>query len=162
MAERGALLEQTKECEERRKAEAAAALARRQEQLAAETFCCNGAHWLHMARISFVLFVALWLASMLMLGARVDAKQPALMLAAAASKAFEAQPPPLGTTLAVLGSTGGVLADWWLVLVPSERRDLAKNKNKVSACLCVHAVVIPCVALFLSTASYAAEHTGRS
>ena len=91
--------------------------------------------------------------------------EPALMLAATAaatSKAFEAQPPPLGTTLAVLGSTGGVLAYWWLVLVPSERRDLAKNKNKVSACLCVHAVVIPCVALFLSTAPYCAEHTGRS
>jgi len=58
---------------------------------------------------------------------------PALFLAAAAQAraTFEAQPPPFGTTLAVLGSTGGVLAYWWLVLVPSERRDLAKAKNKV-------------------------------
>ena len=58
---------------------------------------------------------------------------PALLLSAvaAARTTFEAQPPPLGTSLAVLGSTGGVLAYWWLVLVPSERRDLAKNKNKV-------------------------------
>lgn len=58
---------------------------------------------------------------------------PALMLAASvasAGKTFEAQAPPLGTTIAVLGSTAGVLAYWWLVLVPSERRDLAKNKNK--------------------------------
>lgn len=62
--------------------------------------------------------------------ASVDA---ALLLAVVVAKVgttFEAQPPPLGTTLAVLGSTGGVLAYWWLVLVPSERRDLAKNKNK--------------------------------
>ena len=51
--------------------------------------------------------------------------------AAAAKTTFEAQPPPIGTSLAVLGSTGGVLAYWWLVVVPSERRDLAKNKNKV-------------------------------
>ena len=63
---------------------------------------------------------------------------PALMLAASvasAGKTFEAQAPPLGTTIAVLGSTAGVLAYWWLVLVPSDRRDLAKNKNKVrNAC----------------------------
>ena len=51
--------------------------------------------------------------------------------ARAASSTFEAQPPPLGTSVAVLGSTAGVIAYWWLVLVPSERRDLAKNKNKV-------------------------------
>jgi hypothetical protein len=56
-----------------------------------------------------------------------------LAAAATAGMTFEAQAPPLGTSLAVLGSTGGVLAYWWLVLVPSERRDLAKNKNKVRA-----------------------------
>jgi len=57
---------------------------------------------------------------------------PALLVAAArvAGAAFEAQPPPLGTSVAVLGSTAGVMGYWWLVLVPSERRDLAKNKNK--------------------------------
>lgn len=43
---------------------------------------------------------------------------------------FEAQPPALGPTFAVFLSTFGVAAYWWLVLVPSERRDLAKNKNK--------------------------------
>eukprot|EP00802_Teleaulax_amphioxeia_P022040 Tamp_22451.p1 GENE.Tamp_22451~~Tamp_22451.p1 ORF type:complete len:220 (+),score=51.95 Tamp_22451:55-660(+) len=60
------------------------------------------------------------------------AADPAVLLAAAvaAGTTFEAQAPPIGTSLAVLGSTGGVLAYWWLVLVPSERRDLAKNKNK--------------------------------
>jgi len=64
---------------------------------------------------------------------QLQADMPALFLAAAAQAraTFEAQPPPFGTTLAVLGSTGGVLAYWWLVLVPSERRDLAKAKNKV-------------------------------
>jgi len=64
---------------------------------------------------------------------QLRADMPALFLAAAAQAraTFEAQPPPFGTTLAVLGSTGGVLAYWWLVLVPSERRDLAKAKNKV-------------------------------
>jgi hypothetical protein len=70
-------------------------------------------------------------------GAQVQmmAVPPGLVLAAAAAAGmtFEAQAPPLGTSLAVLGSTGGVLAYWWLVLVPSERRDLAKNKNKVCA-----------------------------
>ena len=57
---------------------------------------------------------------------------PSLLLSAAraASMTFEAQPPPLGTSVAVLGSTAGVIGYWWLVLVPSERRDLAKNKNK--------------------------------
>jgi len=43
---------------------------------------------------------------------------------------FEAQAPPLGPTLALFLSTVGPAAYWWLVLVPSERRDLAKNKNK--------------------------------
>lgn len=57
--------------------------------------------------------------------------------ALAAGTTFEAQAPPIGTSLAVLGSTAGVIAYWWLVLVPSERRDLAKNKNKVCVCLCV-------------------------
>lgn len=34
------------------------------------------------------------------------------------------------TQLAVLATTVGTAAYWWLVLVPSERVSLAKNKRK--------------------------------
>ena len=47
------------------------------------------------------------------------------------SQVFEARPPPLEVTLPVVLSTLGTMSYWWFVLVPSERRDLAKNKNKV-------------------------------
>ena len=75
------------------------------------------------------------------------AADPAVLLAAAvaAGTTFEAQAPPIGTSLAVLGSTGGVLAYWWLVLVPSERRDLAKNKNKVATRPLQHALICACM-----------------
>mmetsp|Transcript_32216 Transcript_32216/g.79046 ORF Transcript_32216/g.79046 Transcript_32216/m.79046 type:complete len:221 (-) Transcript_32216:10-672(-) len=42
---------------------------------------------------------------------------------------FEPQAPPLGSIVSMIGifSLAGY---WWLVFVPSERRDLAANKNK--------------------------------
>jgi hypothetical protein len=46
------------------------------------------------------------------------------------SKALGAEAPPLGTILVILGTPAGLAAYWWLVLVPSERRSLAKSKRK--------------------------------
>jgi hypothetical protein len=43
---------------------------------------------------------------------------------------FEPVAPNLAQTAVVLLSTVGLASYWWLVFVPSERRDLAKNKNK--------------------------------
>ena len=43
---------------------------------------------------------------------------------------FEPVAPNLAQTSVVLLSTVGLASYWWLVFVPSERRDLAKNKNK--------------------------------
>ena len=43
---------------------------------------------------------------------------------------FEPVAPNLAQTSVVLMSTVGLASYWWLIFVPSERRDLAKNKNK--------------------------------
>lgn len=42
---------------------------------------------------------------------------------------FEPQAPPMATIVSMV-SIFGLAGYWWLVFVPSERRDLAANKNK--------------------------------
>lgn len=42
---------------------------------------------------------------------------------------FEPQAPPMGSIVSIIGILS-LAAYWWLVFVPSERRDLAANKNK--------------------------------
>ena len=45
-------------------------------------------------------------------------------------RALGAEAPPVGTILLLVGMPVGLAAYWWQILVPSERRSLAKSKRK--------------------------------
>jgi hypothetical protein len=57
-------------------------------------------------------------------------RQSAPRVLALRAVVFEPVVPNMAQTAVVLLSTVGLASYWWLVFVPSERRDLAKNKNK--------------------------------